>query len=78
MPEEKQQKKYFTIVSIVRLPSFAPEEEETYYSVLVRLWNNRPIVLRLKESELSIENIKNLVMEEIKKMEQFEGQVVEL
>ena len=77
--EQKEQKKFFRIISVVPVPPRNPfEEAKTEYIVLIQLWDGRPMTLRVTEEQLKPEVLKELVKKELEKLKVYEGQVVEL
>ena len=76
--QPNEQKKFFKIVSIVPVPPRTPFAEEKEYIVLIQLWDGRPLSLRVKESELTEEKLKELVKKELEKTRMLEGKVISL
>ena len=77
--QTEEKKKKFKIVSVVPVPTMNPfEEAEKEYMVLIELWDGTPLTLRVKESELNPEKIKELVKKELEKTEKLVGVELEL
>ena len=74
----EETKKFFKIVSIVPVPPRTPFAKEGEYIVLVQLWDGRPLSIRVKESELNEEKLKELVKKELEKTSMLEGKIITL